>query len=155
MDKKKHDQALSTRPIAGKVVAKTKRSMRAKVVNIKNALDGRATAEELHKTVVTQEELAGFDLAHTAYVYTQNQVSVMSEQLTALKEMAPFADIISKAENLYIPSAPPMSPLTTSYFTGWAFSTLVPGRPTRPSARPFWSSVPPSAFTPRCCALSG
>jgi hypothetical protein len=45
----------------------------------------------------------------------------MSEQLTALKEMAPFADIISKAEDLYMPSAPPMSPLTTSYFTCWAF----------------------------------
>ena len=70
---------------------------------------------------MTQEELAGFDLAHAAYVYTQNQVSVMSEQLTALKEMAPFADIISKAEDLYMPSAPPMSPLTTSYFTCWAF----------------------------------
>ena len=121
MDKKKHDRALSARPIAGKLVAKMKRSMRAKVVNIKNVLDGRATAEELHKTVVTQEELAGFDLAHAAYVYAQNQVSVLSEQITALKEMAPFADIISKAENLYIPSAPPMSPLTTSYFTCWAF----------------------------------
>jgi hypothetical protein len=121
MDKKKRYQALSARPIAGKVVAKMKRSMRAKVVNIKNVLDGRATAEELHRTVVTQEELAGIDLAHAAYVYTQNQVSVMSEQLTALKEMAPFADVISKAEDLYMPSAPPMSPLTTSYFTCWTF----------------------------------
>jgi hypothetical protein len=45
----------------------------------------------------------------------------MSEQLTALKEMAPFVDIISQAEDLYVPSAPPMSPLTTSYFTCWAF----------------------------------
>ena len=78
-------------------------------------------AEELQKTVVSQKELAGFHPAHAAYVYAQNQVSVMSEQLTALKEMAPFADIISKAEDLYVPSAPPMSPLTTSYFTCWAF----------------------------------
>ena len=45
----------------------------------------------------------------------------MSEQLTALKEMAPFAEIISRAEDLYMPSAPPMSPLTTSYFSCWAF----------------------------------
>jgi hypothetical protein len=29
----------------------------------------------------------------------------MSEQLTGLKKMAPFADLISKAENLYMPSA--------------------------------------------------
>src|SRR6516225_5602714 len=63
----------------------------------------------------------GFHPAHAAYVYAQNQVSVMSEQLTALKEMRPFADMISKAEDLYVPSGPPMSPLTTSYFTCWAF----------------------------------
>ena len=60
------------------------------------------------------------ELAHAAYVYTQNLVSVMSEQLAALKEMAPFAEMISKAGDLYMPSAPPMSPLTTSYFTCWA-----------------------------------
>jgi hypothetical protein len=45
----------------------------------------------------------------------------MSEQLTALKEMTPFVDIVSQADNLYLPSGPPMSPLTTSYFTSWAF----------------------------------
>ena len=45
----------------------------------------------------------------------------MSEQLTALDEMAPFVDIASRAEDLYMPGGPPMSPLTTSYFTCWAF----------------------------------
>src|SRR5205807_8049690 len=44
-----------------------------------------------------------------------------SEQITECKEMAPFTDILSKAEDLYMPSGPPMSPLTISYFTCWAF----------------------------------
>jgi len=121
MDKTKPDQALSDRPIAKKIVAKMKLHWQRKVVNIKNVIVGHAMAEELQKTVVSQKELEGFHPAHAAYVYAQNQVSVMSEQLTALKEMAPFVDIISKAEDLYAPSAPPMSPLTTSYFTCWAF----------------------------------
>jgi hypothetical protein len=121
MDKTKPDEALSGRPIAKKVVAKVRRHLGRRVVNIKRVLDGRAMAEGLQKTVASQKELTGFDLAHAAYIYTQNQVSVMSEQLTGLKEMAPFADIISPAEDLYMPSAPPMSPLTTSYFTCWAF----------------------------------
>jgi len=77
--------------------------------------------EGWQKTVVGQKELEGFHPAHAAYVHTQNQVSVMSEQPTALKEMRPFADIISKAEDLYVPSGPPISLLTTSYFTCWAF----------------------------------
>ena len=121
MDKTKPDEALSGKPIAKKVVAKVRRHRGRKVVNLKRVLDGRALAEGLQKTVVSPEELAGFDPAHAAYIYTQNQVSVMSEQLTGLKEMASFAEIISKAEDLYMPSAPPMSPLTTSYFSCWAF----------------------------------
>jgi hypothetical protein len=120
MAKKSH-QALNDKPIARKLLAKMKLHWQRNVVNIKHSIAGRTMAEELQKTVVSQKELAGFDPVHAAYVYTQNQVSVMSEQLTALKEMAPFVEIISKAEDLYAPSAPPMSPLTTSYFTCWAF----------------------------------
>jgi len=121
MEKTKPHQALTARSIAKKVVARMKLSARGKVINIKNVVRGRAIAEHLQETVVSQNGLACFHPAHAAYAYAQNQVSVMSEQLTALKEMAPFADIISKAEDLYMPSAPPMSPLTTSYFTCWAF----------------------------------
>ena len=40
---------------------------------------------------MTEEQLADCHPAYAAYVYAQNQVSVMSEQLTGLKEMAPFA----------------------------------------------------------------
>ena len=113
--------ARSGYPIAEKLVARMKREARGKVVNLKSVIAGRAAAEELQRTVVTKEGLAGYHPAHAAYVYAQNQVSVMSEQLTALEEMAPFVDIVSKAEDLYMPSGPPMSPLTMSYFTCWAF----------------------------------
>jgi hypothetical protein len=107
--------------IAEKVVARMKREVRRKVVNLKDIIAGRGVAEDLQSTVVTKEGLAGIHPAHAAYVHAQNQVSVMSEQLTALDEMAPFADIVSRAEDLYMPSGPPMSPLTKSYFTCWAF----------------------------------
>ncbi len=45
----------------------------------------------------------------------------MAEQLTALPEMQRFARLIEKAEEEYLPSGPPMSPLTISFFTCWAF----------------------------------
>lgn len=128
MDKTKPNTTLSRRPIAEKIVAKMKQSTRRKVINIGNAIRGRAMAEEMQKTIASREELAKLHPAHAAYVYTQNQVSVMSEQLTALKEMTPFAEMIAKAEDLYMPSAPPMSPLTTSYFTCWAFFDACVGR---------------------------
>jgi len=114
-------RAESGNPIAEKLAVRMKREVRGKVVHLKEVIAGRTAAEELQRTVVSKKGLAGFHPAHATYVYAQNQVSVLSEQLTALDEMAPFADIVSKAEDIYMPSGPPMSPLTTSYFTCWAF----------------------------------
>lgn len=108
-------------PIAEKLVVKMKKHGRSKVIDIKLVMAGRASAEELQKTVVSREDLAKYHPAHAAYVYAQNQVSVMSEQLTALPEMARFEKLISKAKDEYLPSGPPMSPLTPSFFTCWAF----------------------------------
>lgn len=108
-------------PIAEKLVVKMKKHARGKVIDLKSVIAGRANAEELQKTVATREDLAEHHPAHAAYVYAQNQVSVMSEQLTELPEMARFAKLLSKAEDEYMPSGPPMSPLTPSFFTCWAF----------------------------------
>jgi hypothetical protein len=66
-------------PIAEKLVASMKREAGGKVVNFKDVITGRAAAEELPRTVVTKESLAGFHPAHAACVYAQNHVSVMSE----------------------------------------------------------------------------
>jgi hypothetical protein len=120
-DRRFGDTAIeSGKPIAAKVMGKMRQAARGKLVDLRSVVVGRAAVAELQKQVVTEGELAGFHPAHAAYVYAHNQVSVMSEQLTALKEMTPFVDIVSQAENLYLPSGPPMSPLTTSYFTCWA-----------------------------------
>ena len=38
-----------------------------------------------------------------------------------LPELEPFYDVVAAAEDEYMPGGPPMSPLTGSYFTTWAF----------------------------------
>ena len=85
--------------------------LRGKAARIKGIIAGR----------VAVQDLAGYHPAHAAYIYAQNQMSAMSESLTALNEMAPFTELFSEAEDLYIPNGPPISPLTPSYFTSWAF----------------------------------
>ena len=79
MDKTTLNETLNSRPIAKRVLAKMRLRWQRKVVDIKNIIAGRAMAEELQKTVVSYEQLAGFDPTHAAYVYAQNQVSVTSE----------------------------------------------------------------------------
>jgi hypothetical protein len=108
MDKKKHHEALSRKPISQKLVAGLQRHRVSKAVSLADVINSSAAAEELQRGMAGG--LTGFHPAHAAYVYTQNQVSVMSEHLTALKKVAPFAEVISKAEELYIPSAPPIEP---------------------------------------------
>jgi hypothetical protein len=41
--------------------------------------------------------------------------------VSVLPELEPHYDVIAAAEDEYMPDAPPMSPLTRSYFTTWAF----------------------------------
>ncbi len=66
----------------------------------------------------------GYDPLHAAYIVMQNHTSVFAEKISILGELKAYYDIAESAEDEYMPSAPPMSPLTSSYFTCWAFFDL-------------------------------
>ena len=120
------------RPIADRLVRKMRSYVGAKVVDLTAVMEGKKNAEALQKTIATREELADFHPAHAIYVYAHNQTSVMVEQLTMLPEMDRFTRLIGKAEDEYMPRGPAISPLTTSFFTCWAFfdACVGPGQET-------------------------
>jgi len=64
---------------------------------------------------------SGHTALHAEYLVIQNLLSVFAELASVLPECEEYYDLVSKAEDEYLPSGPPMSPLTTSYFTSWAF----------------------------------
>jgi hypothetical protein len=66
----------------------------------------------------------GMDPVHAAYAFVQNISSVFAEVVSQLPEMKAYARIAGAAEEEYLPSGPPMSPLTASFFTTWAFYDL-------------------------------
>jgi hypothetical protein len=66
----------------------------------------------------------GLDPVHAVYAFIQNLTSFFSEEVSQLPEMKKFTKIVAKAEDEYMPSGPPMSPLTLSFFTTWAFYDL-------------------------------
>jgi hypothetical protein len=107
--------------IGERVTARILRETRRRVPAMQHVIAGRAMAEEFQTTVVSPSKLARLHPAHAVYVWAQNHTSVMSEQLTAFGEMAPFVKMLSRAEDLYMPGGPPMSPLTKSFYTCWAF----------------------------------
>jgi hypothetical protein len=66
----------------------------------------------------------GMDPLHAAYVIIQHFTSIFAESFSSLSELKAYSDIVGSAEEEYMPSGPPMSPITASYFTCWAFYAL-------------------------------
>jgi hypothetical protein len=64
---------------------------------------------------------SGHDPLHAAYIAAQNFTSFFSEAVSQFPEFDPFCQIVGPAQDEYMPGGPPMSPLTMSYFTTWAF----------------------------------
>src|SRR3954447_8077985 len=64
------------------------------------------------------------DPLHAVYVAVQNVTSGFAERVSQFPEFKPYYQLAAKAEDEYMPGGPPMSPLTRSYFTTWAFFDL-------------------------------
>lgn len=98
-----------------------------KVINIKSLYKAKIKSENAAKTIKTPEELKNFHPIHAVYISTQNLVSIIAENLSTLPEMNEYYDKALFAEDEYKPSGPPVSPLSGSYFTCWAFFDLTFG----------------------------
>jgi hypothetical protein len=118
--KKRIKNATNSATIAATLLAELRRHAQSKIIDLKAVIAARAKAEEQQKTVATPQRLAQLHPAHAAYVYAQNQISVMTEELSRFSATKPLSKIVVRAEDYYSPGGPPLSPLTTSYFSCWA-----------------------------------
>jgi len=64
------------------------------------------------------------DPLHAAYVAAQNLTSFFAEEVSQFSELDAYWEIYGPAVKEYMPEGPPISPLTKSYFTTWAFFDL-------------------------------
>jgi len=113
---------MSETPIARRVLERMRRQVRSKVVDLAAIREGNEIAEALQNSVVPPQMLKDTHPAHAIYAHVQHQMSVMAEQLLELPEMQALAKILGEAHEEYMPSWPPMSPISHSYF--WCWSSL-------------------------------
>ena len=66
----------------------------------------------------------GLDPIHAAYAFIQQMSSMFAEGVSQLPEMKAYFKAAAAAEDEYMPDGPPISPLTVSFFTTWAFYDL-------------------------------
>ncbi len=113
-------KALKTQgPIAEKMIRAIKQSCKGKVVDLmawKAARDYQKKVDVWHKN----KDLSHLDALHALYMDVQHRIADFIEIISAL----PFSEKLDRryleAEDIYMPSYPPMSPITKSYFTCWS-----------------------------------
>ena len=109
--------------VADKIAKKILTSRGSKVVDLAGWREGRTMALEAGfggDGLALGKKLAGHDPCHALYVVGQNVASLMAESISGMREAKGYVRIAGGAEDEYLPSGPPMSPLTVSYFTMWA-----------------------------------
>lgn len=114
-------------PISKKVLSGLRKSINRKIIDISELRNAKIHAENLDKTTISTEELSRFDPLHGVYIYALNKISIFTEQLAELPAVTRLTNAYAGAEDLYMPSGPPMSPLTGSYFSCWGFFDLCAG----------------------------
>lgn len=114
-------------PISKKVLSGLQKAVNRKVINIWELKNAKIHAENLEKSLVAEKELSELDPLHGVYAYAQNKFSIFVEQLAELPALSKLTNAYADAEELYMPSGPPISPLTKSYFSCWGFFDLCVG----------------------------
>jgi hypothetical protein len=110
----------------GDISKKLHRKLASRADNLPTKEPKRRPGEPLPGGVRDVEMLIkdGLDPIHAAYAYIQQISSHFAEGVSQLPEMKAYAKLAGEAEEEYMPLGPPMSPLTASYFTCWAFYDL-------------------------------
>lgn len=121
MTKKKGPKPSSRRSsIANKIITDLNKMSSKKVVNLEEIKEGHKMAEDLEASVASDKELARLDPLHAMYVFAQNRMDILAEQLTQLPACRKLFSALAEADDIYMPSYPPISPVTSSYFSCWS-----------------------------------
>jgi hypothetical protein len=112
--------------ISKKLSKMIRSSRKPKVIRLRDYAKEKQLLDDSKNDVREVKELVenGYDPLHAVYLSAQNLVSVLSEFLSDLPLFKDYYDKADYAEDEYLPGGPPMSPLTSSYFTTWAFFDL-------------------------------
>ncbi len=116
------------RKIATKVSKRINKFNASKVIDLNAYRQQKKATEDLFNQIITTEKAikTGHDPLHAVYIHTQNLLSALVEALQDIPEpsLSRLLKIFEAADDAYVPSGPPMSPLTKSYFNCWLLFDL-------------------------------
>lgn len=99
-----------------------------RIIQIENLYKAKAMSIASMQSFKTINDLNDLEPVHAIYVSTQHLVSYLAELFSILPLFNEYYDKAIYVEDEYMPDGPPISPLTRSYFTCWAFFDLTFGK---------------------------
>ena len=107
--------------IATKVAKRLQKHKSQKIIDLSTHRQIRdQTIAELSKLNSVEKLIEdGYDVQHAIYSHAQNYISFLAEGLLLFPEFNKMHNILSIAEEKYMPSWPPMSPISKSHYCCW------------------------------------
>ena len=93
-----------------KIIVGLKKTKNKRIINFQELKAAKTHADNLEQTIISENELSKYDPLHAVYIYTQNKVSVLVEQLCDFSGLSKLTNILDQADETYMPSFPPQSP---------------------------------------------
>lgn len=111
--------------IAQKVIRRLTEFRQSKVVDL--GLFRQSGELTLQRRAGASEGLEDLHPLQAVYTYVVNTVTDSATALGQLPEFEKLVDRLAAAEEEYMPSGPPMSPITRSYFVNWSLFDVTIG----------------------------
>ncbi len=111
-------------PIARKILTSIHELENQKVVDLAARRQGQHETERIFRETFPSDDCSATAPAFAPYAFVTNWALGLVEAMQEMPELRGFMERIQRAEDEYMPSGPPVSPLTQTYFWGWALWDL-------------------------------
>lgn len=123
--RKKAKTSAARKPaLTSKIINALRKGKQSKVVNLEGFKLAKEYSQELNATFSKMNQRDNLDPLHSYYAFSQNHMSILTEQLSGLPALQKLTNVYANADEEYMPQGPPVSPLTLSYFSCWSLFDL-------------------------------
>lgn len=91
------------------------------IINLPDIQRAKEFLDELNNKLSTRFDNREYDPSHKMYMLLQNLLSYFAEEVCDIEGFESYYNTMIHLEESLMPSFPPMSPITSSYFTFWSF----------------------------------
>jgi len=95
-----------------------------KVIDFSEAKRAREALLKVNTDLSMIDRSEDLDPSHKVYIQVQNILSYFSEEVSGFKEFTDYYEILEELDFEYMPSYPPMSPVTSSHFSYFCLCDL-------------------------------